>query len=91
MNSAVLILLAALSGCAGGATDERPAAGPLGADFGNAVRHNAAVQIVDPEPMNLDGSPPPMDGRRAAAAMGRYQSGDVEIPEAVSTSGEQND
>jgi type IV pilus biogenesis protein CpaD/CtpE len=42
--------------------------------FGDAVRHNMAVQIINPDGHpNL--SPPPMDGARAADAVQRYRAG----------------
>ena len=42
--------------------------------LGDAVRHNMAVQIINPEG-NPDLSPPPMDGARAAEAVERYRAG----------------
>jgi type IV pilus biogenesis protein CpaD/CtpE len=46
----------------------------LRADFGDAVRHNMAVQILNPEG-NPDFTPPPMDGARANDAVERYRAG----------------
>jgi type IV pilus biogenesis protein CpaD/CtpE len=45
--------------------------------FGDAVRHNMAVQILNPEG-HPDLSPPPMDGTRAAGAVERYRTGKTE-------------
>ena len=42
--------------------------------FGDAVRHNMAVQIINPDG-HPDLSPPPMDGTRAAEAVKRYREG----------------
>jgi type IV pilus biogenesis protein CpaD/CtpE len=42
--------------------------------FGDAVRHNMAVQIINPDG-HPDLSPPPMDGVRAADAVKRYREG----------------
>jgi hypothetical protein len=50
---------------------------PLGQGFGDSVRHNMAVHIINPRPDYkldaLDGH----SGRRAAGAMGRYETGTV--------------
>ena len=49
--------------------------------YGNAVKENAAVMIIDPQPaaaanVNLD-----FDGRRAGIAIERYRTGTVIPPE----------
>ena len=49
--------------------------------YGNAVKQNAAVMIIDPQPasaanVNLD-----FDGRRAGIAIERYRTGTVIPPE----------
>lgn len=56
----------------------------MGPGFGNAMQHNAAVQIVNPEGEKV-GVPPVMDGHRAASAIDRYEKGQVFKPEAVVT------
>ena len=88
-----MLMLAAvvLTGCARGEADVTPTVGSLGADFGNAVRHNIAVQVVDPMPAIADGGPPPLDGNRAAAAIGRYQNGAVRELLIESTAGSKTD
>jgi hypothetical protein len=48
--------------------------------YGNAVKQNAAVMIIDPQPataanVNLD-----LDGRRAGIAIERYRTGTVIPP-----------
>ncbi|HEX9789924.1 MAG TPA: hypothetical protein VGA60_04615 [Kiloniellales bacterium] len=83
----MLVLAAVLmTGCTGGETINSANSRSLGADFGNAVSHNAAVQVVDPMPMHVDDAAPVLDGKRAAAAIWRYQNGVVHEPEAESTS-----
>ncbi len=77
--------LLTLAACAG-AGPERSNTAPLGADFGNAVSHNAAQHVLDPAPRNLTSEPPPMDGARAGAAIRRYRGGTVVEPEKVDTS-----
>ena len=69
--------------CADPGLREAPA--HLGADFGNAVSHNAAQQIVDPAPAHASADAPPMDGARAAGALQRYRSGAVIVPDTVET------
>lgn len=56
----------------------------LSSDFGDAVRHNMAAQVVNPAPRHST-APPEMDGGRAAIARGRYQAGMVKEPKADST------
>jgi type IV pilus biogenesis protein CpaD/CtpE len=46
----------------------------LSPSFGDAVNHNMAVQILNPDG-NPDLTPPPMDGARAAEAVERYRAG----------------
>lgn len=67
-------------------TEAPRAPGLLGADFGNAVSHNAAQHIIDPTPKHAQAGPPPLDGARAAEAIKRYRSGAVIAPEAIETS-----
>ncbi len=51
---------------------------PLGHGFGDSVRHNMAVHIINPRPNydvdSLDG----LSGPRAAGVIGRYESDKVE-------------
>lgn len=61
--------------------------GPLHEGMGNAVRHNMAQQIVNPEPESANKAEPEMDGQRAGLAMERYHTGTVKDATApVSTS-----
>ena len=63
-----------------------PKAPPEGVAFGNAVSHNAALHIIDPDPPTARAGAPNMDGVRAAEAIRRYRSGAVIKPEPVETS-----
>lgn len=72
---------ATLAACVGDLTEDNAATRPLGLDFGNAIRHNEAVQVIDPGPAAIDEQAPALDGRRAAAAMARYQNGAVRVLE----------
>ncbi len=57
---------------------------PLGRDFGNSIRHNMAVQTVNPEPSTVS---PLYDGEHAAQAIKKYREGTVENPETITTTG----
>lgn len=61
----VLPPLLAMAACV--APDETPTA------FGDAVRHNMAVQLVNPAPPAAAAELPENDGARAGRAMQRYQ------------------
>lgn len=58
----------------------------LSPDFGNAVKHNIAMQTVNPDrhPAVMDA--PGYDGARTAAALERYQKGKVKPPQQLGTS-----
>ncbi len=56
----------------------------LGHDYGNAVRHNMSVHIINPEP---SAEPPVHDGARAGHAIERYRTGTVIEPVGVETTG----
>lgn len=71
-----LLLLAACS---------RPDLGPGAASFSNAVKHNVAVQTVNPEPEQV-ATPPSLDAQRTAIAIGRYQVDEVKPPRELRTS-----
>jgi hypothetical protein len=74
-----------LGACAGELIDDGAATRPLGFDFGNAIRQNEAVQAIGTRPA-VSGEPAPsLDGRRAAAAMDRYQNGAVRVLDIVPT------
>lgn len=65
MRTSLPLLALGLAAC------QHPMAEPIG-NFGDAVQHNMAMQIIDPEPL-LDPPPPEMQGDRAALAFARYQ------------------
>ena len=57
----------------------------LNPNLGNAVRHNMAIHIINPDPRLPDVNGPEMSGRRAAKAVERYHEGEVIEPERVET------
>jgi hypothetical protein len=54
--------------------------------FGEAVKYDAAVQIIDPDPVyNAQGSQPGDSGVKAAAAVKRYRTDQVKDVETMTT------
>ena len=76
-----LSALVLLTACAG-AERQPPAPVTSEVTYGEAVRRNMAVQIVDPEPTDL--TLPPADGARTALMLRRYQADRVTPPEETS-------
>lgn len=58
---------------------------PLGADFGDATAHNAAVQIIDPTPANAGDGAPDYDGERTKLLINTYKEGATEEVSAEGT------
>ena len=55
--------------------------------FGEATKYNAAVQIIDPDPIYGEVDSQPGDsGAKGAAAVKRYRSDQVKPVEAITTS-----
>ena len=59
---------------------------PLNAGFGNSIKHNDAVAIIDPTPANASDGAPDLDGKRAKLAIERYETGAVTEAEAEEVS-----
>ncbi len=57
----------------------------LSPDFGNTVRHNMAVHVINPPSLGKETTALPMDGVRAMGAIDRYQKHEVIEPEKVTT------
>jgi len=73
-----------LAGCS---TASQEAAPNIGTDFGEASRYNAAVQIIDPEPVyTAEGAQPGDRGDMGVAAVRRMRTGQVKQPEQMTTS-----
>jgi type IV pilus biogenesis protein CpaD/CtpE len=77
--TAVVIGLVVLTACE---TEPRMTLTP---DFGNSVRHNMAVHIINPPSLGKETTVVPMDGVRALGAIDRYQKHEVIEPEKVET------
>jgi hypothetical protein len=54
--------------------------------YGNAVKQNSAVMIIDPQPASATNVDIDFDGRRGAIAIERYRTGKVIPPEELRTS-----
>lgn len=50
---------------------------PLNPGFGNVIKHNDAVAIIDPVPANASDGAPDFDAKRGALAIERYETGSV--------------
>ncbi len=83
LGLALLLGLGACEKYSPGLTTSLVSTGP---GFGNAMQHDWAVQVVNPEGEKV-GVPPVMDGHRAASAIDRYEKGKVFKPEAIETTG----
>ncbi len=77
--AAVVIGFAVLAACE---TEPRMTLSP---DFGNTVRHNMAVHVINPPSLGKATTALPMDGVRAMGAIDRYQKHEVIEPEKVET------
>jgi hypothetical protein len=54
--------------------------------YGDAVRQNNAVMIIDPQPVSAANVDLDFDGRKDAIAIERYRTGQVIPPKELSTS-----
>ncbi len=76
----------ALAGCQTYTPRVAPQAGSLDAGWGEASKYNAAVQIIDPDPVySADGAQPGDSGVKAANATKRYRTDTVKEPEKPAT------
>ncbi len=69
-----------LAGCMSPAHDSpvAPQAGSLDAAFGEVTKYNAAMQIIDPDPVYAEGGAQPGDnGDKGADAVARYRTDQV--------------
>jgi uncharacterized membrane protein YgcG len=76
-----------LAACAGNDNDFKADEGQPAASFGDAVKRDMAVQIVNPEAGH---EPLTMEGQRAALAQDRYVKGKVIKPADINSSGNGN-
>lgn len=74
LSLAALLLMPVLAGC----TANDPT-------FGGAVRHNYAMQVINPEPKYEGALVEGGEGTRSAAAVERYRTGKVKEPKSIRT------
>ena len=76
----------ALAACA---SAPLPQAGSLDAGFGETVKYNAAVQVINPDPVyGPDGAQPGDHGEKAANATRRYRTDRVKETESSGVTGD---
>ncbi len=85
MSMKRMLLVAALIGALPACSNVYRQSGTPFPGYGNAVRQNAAVMIVDPQPASAANTNIDMDGRRAFLAIERYRTGTAIEPEELST------
>ncbi len=78
-------LCLALSACSTWPLSYFKAPVTLNQGFGNTVRSDWAMQIVNPNPVYAGFEIPDMDGARAMGAIERYKGSNVFTPEAETT------
>ena len=78
-SALLLMMLAACTSTPQQATDRNPG-------FGDSINQNAAVMIIDPQPVRARDTELPFDGHRAEGAMLRYYTDNVIQPQSLSTS-----
>jgi type IV pilus biogenesis protein CpaD/CtpE len=78
----ILAITAGVAGLAGCAYQDSTTEYP---GFGDAVRQNNAVMIIDPNPAGAQVTDIDMDGARAGLAIDRYRAGKVIPPKTLST------
>ncbi|HEX6978893.1 MAG TPA: hypothetical protein VF342_06300 [Alphaproteobacteria bacterium] len=75
-----VLAAAALAACA----ESPPYLSAADESFGNAVRHNMALQVVNPDPQP-DPGPIALEGDRALIALERYRTDQVKQPRPLRT------
>ena len=79
----VCVSAAVLAACAPNVYQDSTTPSP---GYGNAVKQNSAVMIIDPQPASAANVDIDFDGRRDAIAIERYRTGTVIPPEELRTS-----
>jgi len=82
-----IALLCAVAGVPAACATPNEAAPNIGTDFGEATKYNAAVQIIDPDPVYPAGaSQPGTRGDTGVAAVKRMRTDQVKQPQVMTTS-----
>jgi hypothetical protein len=86
-SKARIIIVCTAGLLAGCSTANQEIAPNIGTHLGEATRYNAALQIIDPDPVYTAEAAQPGDrGDMGAAAVKRMRSGQVKQPEVMTTS-----
>ena len=85
MHPWICLLLAGMAVAACDPSVYRDSATPV-VGYGNSVRQNSAVMIIDPQPATAANVDLDFDGRKDALAIERYRTGKVIPPEELDTS-----
>lgn len=81
-------LLAVTAAMASGCNTLNPVSGSADPAFGEAIKYDMAVQIIDPAPVyGPEGAQPGDHGEKGAAAVERYRGDQVKEVERIETSG----
>lgn len=79
---ALAVSLAGLAGC----NTLNPVSGSVDPAFGEAVKYDMAIQVIDPDPIYDEAGAQPGDsGAKGAAAVERYRSDQVKQVEQIQT------
>ena len=84
-RTAFLAVAGALAALLAGCTSPPIQATDRLAGFGDSINQNAAVMIIDPQPLRARDTALPLDGHRAEIAIIRYYTDTVIPPEALTT------
>ena len=81
------LLLAPLAlGLLAGCNTVNPQTGSVDPAFGEALKYDMAIQVIDPDPVyHEDGAQPGESGVKGAEAVKRYRTGQVKEVQAVAT------
>ena len=80
MTRLMFLGLAAAMSLAGCQTMSEPANPTLAPDFGDAVKTNTALQVVNPEAGMAEQPAPPLEGQKAEKAMDKYRKEEGKAP-----------
>jgi hypothetical protein len=86
MSSKLIVAFAGVALLSACQTDPLPQAGSMDSALGEATKYNAAVQIINPDPVYTAQDAQPGDnGQKMATAVKRYRTDQVKQPVSVST------
>jgi len=88
MSSRLLLVAPAALVLLAGCNTVNPVSGSVDPSFGEAVKYDTAIQIIDPDPVYTAADAQPGDhGEKGQKAVDRYRKGQVKQTEQVTTTG----